>query len=182
MYQNINRKKTKAFSLIELIIAILTLGIIMLALTNLLVSALRVNYLINAKTQVVGELDFAITVIRSNIQSADSALSEMCKDDGLYLGLVGGQDSVVFKYGQNDNVGSIIRTNNPSISANDVYIVGKETNVSSLTFECASIEFGNDIVIVTIEASPTYGPFSGEVKVVRQAEINTETFQVGYNN
>lgn len=179
-YKGIN--SCKAFTLLELLISMAVMSVVMLIMAQLLTTSFRVNYKLNARQQLLTDIDVINRVLTYNIQSANSTgISNICPTSF----------PNTLKLERNDSEGTLFsiyldgESNNNLIFKNDTDNVttvlnSDETRILNFDVECVEDDFGNVQVLATVKAQPRYGLYKDDVFVVRQIVITTETFEVGY--
>lgn len=174
MEKNIEQKNKQAFTLIELLISMSVMGVIMIILGQLMITSFKVNYKLNARQQIITDIDTISKVLTYNVQSAEST-DDICTQepgenpvDILKLYHVRLEEPVIAKLQDTD------------FELGGVVLNSDETEIVEAEYECTQVGFNNQLILVTLKAKPKYGMYKDEVFVVRQISITTETFEAGY--
>ncbi|HOU76435.1 MAG TPA: type II secretion system protein [Candidatus Dojkabacteria bacterium] len=170
----------RAFTLLELLISMAVMSVVMLIMGQLLMTSFRVNYKLNARQQLLTDIDVTNRILTYNIQSSKSTgVSDMCPSANTLKLERNDSDSNMFSiYLNQDPINNLIFKNDTTGA--ETVLNSDETQIMSFDVECTEDTFGNVQVIATVKAQPRYGLYKDEVFVVRQIVITTETFEVGY--
>lgn len=182
-----NRTK-KAYTLLEALIAMVVMSVIMMVTFNLMMSAVQINYKINARNAVITDLDFVASIIKKNLSSSDSSLKSICQQrtinvDGVptsmnYLSMRHVGTTLEINYRLQDGV--IITDTDFTSTKDDVNVSSTDVYVTNFEMSCTQLGNGTEMIIVTLTAKPTRGPYKDAIVIVRQLTTNTESFGIGF--
>lgn len=163
MICNINHKKSKGFTLVEILVAISILSIIILAINRIYFAIMDSQKDIIGENFVQSDLEYFTRLISNNIKDAqrgDGVLCSVPEDKFFVLNatsssitFIKDDECLEFYLSDDDGVGRIKM--NDSISATDQYITSSKTDVLGLVFEVEdNIETGQPLVTILTKGAP----------------------------
>ncbi|MDD3711474.1 MAG: fibrobacter succinogenes major paralogous domain-containing protein [Patescibacteria group bacterium] len=163
MIYNINHKKSKGFTLVEILVAISILSIIILAINRIYFAIMDSQKDIIGENFVQSDLEYFTRLISNNIKDAqrgDGVLCSVPEDKFFILNatsssitFIKDDECLEFYLSDDDGVGRIKM--NDSISATDQYITSSKTDVLGLVFEVEdNIETGQPLVTILTKGAP----------------------------
>jgi prepilin-type N-terminal cleavage/methylation domain-containing protein len=168
-----NNNKSKAFTLVEMLIAMSIMSLIMLVVSNLLMMTLRVNYKVDARRKVVQDLEVVLKVIQRDIKSSREVVSP-----------VGGSSGDTLEFVSVDGITHVYALGGQNIRKDKTIINSSKTKIEDLEFFVEEIGASqgtkNWVVSIKIEAVPRQGYSSDDITVIKQAVAYTEAYETGF--
>ncbi len=100
-------KDQEGYTLIEVVVTILIMGMILIMVNMVLISLIRVSYDTDARMNVRQDVEFGIEVIRRDTKSADPAQISATPSNQLDLVLSGSGERIRFRIIQKDGIGTL---------------------------------------------------------------------------
>jgi competence protein ComGC len=158
-------RNIKSFTLIEMLIAMGVMSMVLLIISNLVMTSIKVNYKVDARRRLVQDLEVVLKVIQRDIKSADT------------IKKVGNQ----LKYRKVDGQWNSYELDGTNLERDQVAVNMSRTKVNSFEIEIVSLDdFGNSVVVVTINASPEQSQYIDDIEIVKQAVAYTESYEMGF--
>jgi prepilin-type N-terminal cleavage/methylation domain-containing protein len=107
--ENLTKEHERGYTLIEVLITILIMGMILLMINVVLMSLIRVAYDTDARMNIRQDVEFSIEVIRRNLKSASPSQITVDDDGNINLEIAGDGGEVTFSRLEtgDDNTGYI---------------------------------------------------------------------------
>ena len=163
MTYNINHKKNKGFTLVEILVAISILAVIILAINRIYFSIMESQKNITGENFVQSDIEYFTRLISNNIKDAQKGDGVLCSvpEDKFFIlnasstGITFIKDDECLEFYLSDDAGVGRIKMEDSISATDQYITSSKTNILGLTFVVEdNIETGQPLMTVLVKASP----------------------------
>lgn len=163
MTYNINHKKNKGFTLVEILVAISILAVIILAINRIYFSIMESQKSITGENFVQSDIEYFTRLISNNIKDAQKGDGVLCSvpEDKFFIlnasstGITFIKDDECLEFYLSDDEGVGRIKMEDSISATDQYITSSKTNVLGLAFVVEdNIETGQPLVTMLVKASP----------------------------
>jgi prepilin-type N-terminal cleavage/methylation domain-containing protein len=97
----------EGYTLIEVVVTILIMGMILIMVNMVLISLIRVSYDTDARMNVRQDVEFGLEVIRRDTKSADPAQISATPSNQLDLVLSGSGERIRFRIIQKDGIGTL---------------------------------------------------------------------------
>jgi prepilin-type N-terminal cleavage/methylation domain-containing protein len=163
-------KGEDGYTLIELLITIFIVGIIMLAISSLLIQMIRISQIADVRRSIRQDLEVSLEVMRRDLRNADPALSVTSCNPNDSLSLVSATTpdtlDIVLSNGLEDityavesptgsTVKYLTRTYDNDGTPVKVYLTSEETDITKFDIDCNSLLKGNKFLLIEVAADST---------------------------